>query len=176
MRPDQFNNYTVRLALILFMGSVSAQTPSYPPSSASIQADGKTMTRLVQVYDDLEKSLAEATRNHEVKLLNEMISSDFQCKTADGLMIDKTAWLKLSINEQALLQDMSVHNLDGVDVVSFVQIHKTNLRKRWVVDVWKSGIPPQLLLRQQSEWMNPGRALPFNRPGSPQIKAPDGKG
>jgi hypothetical protein len=137
------------------------------------------------MYLELEETLLKARIQRRSNGAVALIDASFQIRTADNLFLDRSGWLKTSLTTSSSnwqFLELAVQNQNDLDWVSFLQFDPHTLRQQWVVDVWKKGSAPQLLMRHEMPWMPRGAHRPTGHdegPGhyhpSPQ-RLPNGKG
>ncbi len=106
------------------------------------------VTRLVQIYSDYERRLADAINRKDSGEIGRLVAHDFELRSANniGVPTPRAAWIAQSLKEPSAtitIGQMAVHDYGTIQVVSFVmQRAPAAGRKRGiaVVDVWmKSG-------------------------------------
>ncbi len=102
------------------------------------------VTRLVQLYSQLEQSLAEAINRKDLREVNRLVASDFELRSGGsiGAPVPRADWLEQSLKDAPLsvsIGQMAVHEYDNVRVVSFLMTRPDAARPEppiAIVDVW----------------------------------------
>jgi hypothetical protein len=114
------------------------------------------VTRLVQIYSDYERRLAEAINRKDTGEIDRLVAKDFELRPADniGVPTPRADWITQSLKEplgSVSIEQMAVHAYGDIRVVSFVMKHVLTNRGQQgiaVVDVWmQSGESPVLKVR-----------------------------
>jgi hypothetical protein len=143
----------IAAALCVFSFSIRAETP------AGEMARVPTVTRLVQIFSQLESEVITALKQKDQAKLSKLMDQNFQLqvalKSADFVPLSK--WLNTSLAEAHSysynLSDMAVRDLDQVVMVSFAwKPYETSKKMApsevFVIDVWKKeGADWKLALR-----------------------------
>ena len=152
--------------------------PGATPAPAAAQAVRQRtvlMTRSMQVFSDLEASLAQALQKQDKAGIDRLLSGDFEFRSpASASETARGDWLAAGPEaEIGDIEQISVHEFPGVAVASFVLSSGANAAgvdtRSYVVDVWSSTNGQwQLMTRYRS-------ALPDADPVQ-EDSAPTGKG
>ena len=133
------------------------------------------ITRLVQVFSELESSLGEAVAKRDTQAVAKIVSDDFEMRI--GAMpsnpIPRAAWIQQSFTEpqsSSVIEQMAVHDYGKVAVVSFLQKIKTAKSKAtraiYIVDVWSQG-PDDWQLA--TRYASPAGKMDFSIPGATSV-------
>ena len=104
-----------------------------------------TVTRLVKMFSDLERGLAEKARAKDASALDAMLDPSFEMRigSAPGSPIPRDAWIqqtRAASHGASRIEQMAVHDFGDTAVVSFLE-HSTDAAKRatahFIVDCWK---------------------------------------
>jgi len=149
-------------------------------SAAAVSEDGggriPTVTRLVNVFFQLESELNAAVKKRDSVAVSKLLSSDFEMRVAamPGTPIPRAAWIQQSFGEPestSRTEQMAVHDFDRIAIVSFllkVKAAKSKMvRDVFIVDTWR---------RQEGDWKlavryaGPAKQGDYPIPGVPVIK------
>ena len=126
------------------------------------------VTRLVQIYADYERRLADAIQHRDSGEIDRLVAADFELRTAEniGVAVPRADWIAQSLKEPAAsmsIGQMAVHDYGDIRIVSFA-IKRTETSREpgvAVVDVWlQSGESSVLKTRYASIQDNPSRRVP----------------
>ena len=107
-----------------------------------------TVTRLVGIFSELEKNLAEAVARRDTKAVGKLLGKDFEMRVGDrpGNPIPRATWIQHSIAEpksSSTLEQMAVHDYGRLTVVSFLwklqETKSSSERDIFVIDIWMQG-------------------------------------
>jgi hypothetical protein len=101
-------------------------------------------TRLVQIYSDYERRLADAINRRDTGEIDRLVASDFELRSAGniGVPTPRAEWIAQSLKEPAgstSIGQMAVHDYGDIRIVSFVMKRAVAARRERgiaVVDVW----------------------------------------
>ena len=135
------------------------------------------VTRLVQIYADYERRLADAIQRRDSGEIDRLVAADFELRAASniGVAVPRPDWIAQSLKEPAAsvsIGQMAVHDYGDIRIVSFLMKRTEASRPEpgvAVVDVWlQSGESSVLKTRYATVLDNPsGRVPGETRP--PQI-------
>jgi len=141
------------------------------PGRAAAQADADavrtpTVTRLVQTFTGLEARLDASSREHDAAALDRLLLADFELRNAAraGVPLPRAEFMQQMLARPAApprIEQMAVHDLGAVAVVSFVSRPADDAASLFVVDVWgRTGDDWRLQVR----YVGPGGALAAQPP------------
>jgi hypothetical protein len=134
-----------------------------------------TVTRLVKMFTELERGLADKTREKDGTALDALLDPSFEMRdaSAPGVPVPRDAWIRdarTSSGEPPRIEQMAVHDFHEVAIVSFREVAVTarstrRAQERFIVDCWKrDGDAWKLAVRYVSD----ASARPADRPRSPR--------
>ena len=132
-----------RLALYLVAAiCIVAVEPSV--QAQSVRTRIPVITRLVKVYSDYERRLAEAINHRDAAGIDQLVAKDFELWPANhiGVPTPRADWIAQSFKEPLALisiGEMAVHDYGNVRIVSFVMNRTVAGRKEpnvAIIDVW----------------------------------------
>ena len=102
------------------------------------------ITRLVQIYSDYERRLADAINRRDTGEIDRLVAQDFELRAAGniGVPVPRAEWIAQSLKEPAgslSIGQMAVHDYGDIRIVSFVMTRAAAARRERgiaVVDVW----------------------------------------
>jgi hypothetical protein len=101
-------------------------------------------TRLVHIYSDYERRLADAINRRDAGEIDRLVASDFELRAAGNIgdSTPRAEWIAQSLKEPAgpvSIGQMAVHEYGDIRIVSFVMKRAVAARRERgiaVVDVW----------------------------------------
>jgi len=144
----------LRLARCAVLALCSAALASQAQAQA-VRSQIPVVTRLVQLYSDYERRLADAINRKDRGEIDRLVADDFELRSANtiGVPTPRADWIAQSLKEPSAsitIGQMAVHDYGDLRIVSFVMQRVVAGRKRGiaVVDVWtQSGDNPALKIR-----------------------------
>lgn len=114
--------------------------PAVPASAQAVRSQTPVVTRLVQIYSDQERRLADAINRKDTGEIDRLVASDFELRPADkiGTPVPRADWLAQLSSEPAAettIGQMAVHDFGAIRIVSFLMTRAGNPPIA-VVDVW----------------------------------------
>jgi hypothetical protein len=114
--------------------------PALPASAQAVRSQTPVVTRLVQIYSDQERRLADAINRKDTGEIDRLVASDFELRPADkiGTPVPRADWLAQLSSELAAettIGQMAVHDFGAIRIVSFLMTRAGNPPIA-VVDVW----------------------------------------
>lgn len=114
--------------------------PALPASAQAVRSQTPVVTRLVQIYSDQERRLADAINRKDTGEIDRLVASDFELRPADkiGTPVPRADWLAQLSGEPAAettIGQMAVHDFGAIRIVSFLMTRAGNPPIA-VVDVW----------------------------------------
>lgn len=114
--------------------------PAVPASAQAVRSQTPVVTRLVQIYSDQERRLADAINRKDTGEIDRLVASDFELRPADkiGTPVPRADWLAQLSSELAAettIGQMAVHDFGAIRIVSFLMTRAGNPPIA-VVDVW----------------------------------------
>lgn len=114
--------------------------PALPASAQAVRSQTPVVTRLVQIYSDQERRLADAINRKDTGEIDRLVASDFELRPADkiGTPVPRADWLAQLSSEPAAettIGQMAVHDFGAIRIVSFLMTRAGNPPIA-VVDVW----------------------------------------
>jgi hypothetical protein len=102
------------------------------------------VTRLVQIYSDYERRLADAINRKDSGEIGRLVAHDFELRSANniGIPTPRADWIAQSLKELSAsmsIGQMAVHDYGEIRIVSFVIKRAAAARRERgiaVVDVW----------------------------------------
>jgi hypothetical protein len=133
----------LRFALCITAALCSAAV-SQSTWGQAVRTQIPVVTRLVQIYSDYERRLAEAINRKDTGEIDRLVAKDFELRPTDniGVPTPRADWITQSLKEpleSVSIEQMAVHDYGDIRVVSFVMKHAlTNRRQQGiaVIDVW----------------------------------------
>jgi hypothetical protein len=130
---------TLSLGLVL-CSSALAQAAQ----AQEVRAQIPVVTRLVQIYSDLERRLAEAINRRDNGEIDRLVAKDFELRSGNniGVPTARAEWIVQSLKEPSAstsIGQMAVHDYGEIRIVSFVMQRGGADRRAAriaVVDVW----------------------------------------
>ena len=129
-----------------------------------------TVTRLVKMFSELERGLAETMRAKDSSALDALLDPSFEMRVgnAPGVPVPRDAWVReaRSASTSPRIEQMAVHDFGDVAVVSFRESSartgaKDRETDRFVVDCWKrDGDTWKLAVRYLSDASAHGVKMP----------------
>jgi len=127
------------LALVLCAVALVPQA-----QAQAVRTQIPAVTRLVQIYSDYERRLADAINRRDTGEIDRLVAKDFELRSAGniGVPTPRADWIAQSLKEPAgsvSIGQMAVHDHGDIRVVSFVMKRATAARRELgiaVVDVW----------------------------------------
>jgi Domain of unknown function (DUF4440) len=144
---------------LLVCGSALAQ-PLVPVHAQEARTQVPVVTRLVQLYSEYERRLAEAINRRDNGELDQLLAKDFELRSADniGVPVPRAEWIAQAFKQPAAttsIRQMAVHDYGDIRVVSFVILRSERPRREpllAVVDVWmQSGESSVLKVRYAAD-------------------------
>ena len=125
----------VVLCTVMLASQVRAQT---------VRTQIPVVTRLVQIYSDYERRLADAINRRDTSEIDRLVADDFELRSASniGVPIPRADWIAQSLKEPSAsmsIGQMAVHDYGNIRIVSFVMNRAAAARRERgiaVVDVW----------------------------------------
>jgi hypothetical protein len=135
---------TFLLTLLLSMWALMCDTSA----SASDSSVGRvpTVTRMVQVFSQLEGDLVISVEKRDSQVVSKLLSDDFEMRIGSmpGNPVPRAAWIRQSFAEpksSSAMEQMAVHDLGKIALVSYlwkVRVSKAApVHDIFVVDVWR---------------------------------------
>jgi hypothetical protein len=135
---------TFLLTLLLSMWALMCDTSA----SASDSSVGRvpTVTRMVQVFSQLEGDLVISVEKRDSQVVSKLLSDDFEMRIGSmpGNPVPRAAWIRQSFVEpksSSAMEQMAVHDLGKIALVSYlwkVRVSKAApVHDIFVVDVWR---------------------------------------
>jgi len=127
-----------------------------------------TVTRLVQIYADYERRLADAIDRRDSGEIDRLVAADFELRPAGniGVPVPRAEWIAQSLKEPATavsIGQMAVHDFGDIRIVSFAMKREAAGREPGVavVDVWlQSGDTSVLKVRYAAAVEKRSRRVP----------------
>jgi hypothetical protein len=118
--------------------------PASPVQAQAVRAQIPVITRLVQIYSDYERRLADAINRKDTGEIDKLVADDFELRSANniGVPTPRADWIAHSLKEPSApitIGQMAVHDYGNIRIVSFVMMHAAAARRKRgiaVVDVW----------------------------------------
>jgi hypothetical protein len=115
-----------------------------PVQAQAVRTQIPVVTRLVQIYSDYERRLADAINRKDTVEIDRLVASDFELRSANniGVPTPRAEWIAQSLKERSapiLISQMAVHDYGNIRIVSFVMKRTAGTRRDRgiaVVDVW----------------------------------------
>jgi hypothetical protein len=114
-----------------------------PMQAQAVRTQIPVVTRLVQIYADYERRLADAINHKDTGEIDRLVADDFELRPANtiGVPTPRADWIAQSLKEPSAsmsIGQMAVHDHGNIRIVSFVMTRAAAGRKRGiaVVDVW----------------------------------------
>lgn len=100
-----------------------------------------TVTRLVQMFSELESRLDAAARQHEAAALDRLLHADFELRNATrpGTPLPRAEFVQQMLDRPmapARTEQMAVHDVGAAAIVSFLRRSTDEAETLFVVDVW----------------------------------------
>ena len=151
------------VALVLCTAALASQV-----QAQTVRTQIPTVTRLVKIYSDYERRLADAINRKDTGEINRLVADDFELRSANniGVATPRADWIAQSLKEPSastLVGQMAVHDYGNIQIVSFVMKRTPAAgRERGiaVVDVWMQSGDSSILKT---------RYAAFQEPRSPRI-------
>jgi hypothetical protein len=117
---------------------------SYQTRAQTVRTQIPVVTRLVQIYSDYERHLADAIIRRDTGEINRLVAKDFELRSANniGVPTPRAEWLAQSLKEapaSVSISQMAVHDYGNIRIVSFAMKRSAApnaTRDIAVVDVW----------------------------------------
>jgi len=117
---------------------------SYQTQAQTVRTQIPVVTRLVQIYSDYERNLADAINRRDTAEINRLVAKDFELRSANniGVPTPRAEWLAQSLKEapaSVSISQMAVHDYGNIRIVSFVMkrsVAPNSKRDIAVIDVW----------------------------------------
>lgn len=114
--------------------------PAVPASAQAVRSQTPVVTRLVQIYSENERRLADAINRKDTSEIDRLVASDFELRPADaiGTPVPRADWLAQLSSEppaEITIGQMAVHDYGAIRIVSF-SMTRTGNPPVAVVDVW----------------------------------------
>ena len=132
-----------RLPIVLLAAWLAMPALAQPaPQTGNVP----TVTRLVKLFSDLERSLVDKARAKDASDLDALLDASFEMRvgSAPGAPVPRDAWIRETRKSGAAprIEQMAVHDFGDVAVVSFREsaaagTARNRGRDRFVVDCWK---------------------------------------
>jgi hypothetical protein len=127
------------VAVILCTAMLASQV-----QAQTVRTQIPVVTRLVQMYSDYERRLADAINRRDTQEIDRLVADDFELRSASniGVPIPRADWIAQSLNEPSAsmsIGQMAVHDYGNIQIVSFVMNRAAAGRRERgiaVVDVW----------------------------------------
>ena len=134
--------------------------PAVPASAQAVRSQTPVVTRLVQIYSENERRLADAINRKDMSEIDRLVASDFELRPADniGTPVPRADWLaKLSSEPPAevTIGQMAVHDFGAIRIVSFLMTRADNPPVA-VVDVWTQSGDASVLKVRYAAVQGPG--------------------
>ena len=132
------NRVLKKIVAILFFFAMA------PYVTAGSDTNVPMLTRLVQQFTDSEKEVVSALKENNQTTLRKLVADDFELRNSNtiGEPVPRELWLNQSVkaakNYSSTFEQMAVHDLSDVAVVSF------QWQSQSIVDVW---------VKQQEQWV-----------------------
>ena len=150
----------MRLRHVLVIPAVLLAVPvlAQPsPHSAAVP----TVTRLVRMFSELERGLADKIRRKDASAVDALLDPSFEMRigSAPGVPVPRDAWIRDARKSAAAprIEQMAVHDFGDVAVVSFREVSAASGARRrghdrFVVDCWRrDGETWKLVVRYVSD-------------------------
>ena len=137
---------TLFLAFFLLASTFGISSSSAAPESGAGRIP--TVTRLVQLFTQLEIKLAESLGKGDKTAVANLLADDFEMRAASvpGNPVPRDAWIRQSLAEptsSSAIEQMAVHDFGKLAVASFTLRGKTaktgTARDIFIVDIWTQG-------------------------------------
>jgi ketosteroid isomerase-like protein len=157
----------MRLRPWIVVLAVLVATPAFA-QPVQHSANVPTVTRLVKLFSDLERGLAEKALAKDVSALDAMLDPSFEMRvgSAPGMPVPRDAWIRQAragSHETPRIEQMAVHDFGDLAVVSFLERAGGAAKGRFVVDCWKrNGDAWKLAVRYVSDASAQDVKLPGN--------------
>ena len=127
------------VVLVLCTAALASQV-----QAQTVRTQIPVVTRLVQIYSDYERRLADAINHKDTAEIDRLVADDFELRSANniGVATPRADWIAQSLKEPSAsmsIGQMAVHDYGNIQIVSFVMKRAAGAgRKRGiaVVDVW----------------------------------------
>ena len=135
----------------------------------SVRTQIPVVTRLVQIYSEYERRLADAIIRKDTGEINRLIADDFELRPADniGIPTPRAEWIPQSLKEPPTsisIGQMAVHDYGNIRIVSFAMKRTADTRQARgvaVIDVWMvSGESSVLKVRYSAIQRSPSIPVP----------------
>lgn len=126
--------------------------PAVSAQAQTVRSQVPVVTRLVQIYSENERRLADAINRRDSGEIDRLVASDFELRSAAdiGTPVPRADWLAQSLSKppsELTIGQMAVHDYGDVRIVSFLMT-RTGAPAIAVVDVWlQSGAASVLKVR-----------------------------
>jgi hypothetical protein len=113
-----------------------------PLQAQAVRTQIPVVTRLVQIYADYERRLAEAINRKDTGEIDRLVADDFELRSANniGIPTPRADWIAQSLKEPSVsmsIRQMAVHDYGNIRIVSFVMTPAADSKRGIaVVDVW----------------------------------------
>ena len=127
------------VAVVLCTATLASQV-----QAQTVRTQIPVVTRLVQIYSDYERRLADAINRRDTGEIDRLVADDFELRSASniGVPIPRADWIAQSFKEPSAsmsIGQMAVHDYGNIRIVSFLMNRTADAgRERGiaVVDVW----------------------------------------
>jgi hypothetical protein len=139
------------VVLVLCAAALTSQV-----QAQTVRTQIPVVTRLVQIYADHERRLADAINRKDSGEIDRLVADDFELRSANniGVATPRADWIAQSLKEPSApmsIGQMAVHDYGDIRIVSFVMTRAAAAGRRRgiaVVDVWmQSGDSSVLKIR-----------------------------
>ena len=148
---------------------VCTAVPGQQAQAQPVRTQIPVMTRLVQVYSDYERRLADAISRRDSGEIDRLVAADFELRPASaiGVPVPRADWVAQSLKEPATpvsIGQMAVHDYGDIRIVSFA-MKRADAAPREpgiaVIDVWlQSGDSSVLKTRYAAMFDSKSRPVP----------------
>lgn len=115
-----------------------------PAQAQAVRSQVPTVTRLVKIYSEYERRLADAINHKDTGEVDRLVASDFELRSANniGVPTPRAEWIAQSLKERSapiLISQMAVHDYGNIRIVSFAMKRLGAARRESgiaVIDVW----------------------------------------
>jgi hypothetical protein len=133
-----------------------------PASAQAVRSQTPVVTRLVQIYSDQERHLADAINRKDTGEIDRLVASDFELRPADniGTPVPRADWLAQLSSEppaEITIGQMAVHDYGAIRIVSFLT-RRAGGSPVAVVDVWMQSGDASVLKVRYAAVQGPGSA------------------
>ena len=127
------------VTVAMFAATLGSQAHAQP-----VRTQIPVVTRLVQIYADYERRLAEAINRRDSGEIDRLVAADFELRAAGniGVAVPRADWIAQSLKEPTAsmsIGQMAVHDYGDIRIVSFAMKRAKAGRSDpgiAIVDVW----------------------------------------